>query len=138
MLLDEWDETASIHHVLADMETTRKESADEILGKLRQKRNNERISNISIHLAAAKREARKRGDVTEYNIIYYCEMRYNDSYVEKITGGWRTNAMNLISTIAQAKQDAALRKIVNKTHVRAKQVCIRREYNEELSAKYIN
>ena len=49
-----------------DMATIWKDSADEILGKLRHKRSNAWISNETIHLAADKREARKRGDMTEY------------------------------------------------------------------------
>ena len=59
VLLDEWDEEASINHIWNDMETIWKDSADEILGKLRQKRSNAWISNETIHLAADKREARK-------------------------------------------------------------------------------
>ena len=66
VLLDEWDEDASTNHIWNDMETIWKESADEILGKLRQKRSNAWLSNETIHLAADKREARKRGDGTEY------------------------------------------------------------------------
>ena len=66
VLLDEWDEEASTNHIWNNMETIWKDSADEILGKLRQKRSNAWISNETIHLAAAKRDARKRGDMTEY------------------------------------------------------------------------
>ena len=64
VLLDDWDEEASTNHIWNDMETIWKDSADEIL--LRQKRSNAWISNGTIHLAADKREARKRGDVAEY------------------------------------------------------------------------
>ena len=66
VLLDKWDEEASTNHIWHDMETIWKDSADEILGKLRQKRNNAWISNETIHLATDKREARKRGYITEY------------------------------------------------------------------------
>ena len=45
---------------------TWKYSVDDILGKLRQKRSNAWISNETINIAASKREARKRGNVTEY------------------------------------------------------------------------
>ena len=65
-LLDEWDEEASTNHIWNEMETIRKDSADEILGKLRQKRSNAWISNETIDLAADKSEARKRGDLTDY------------------------------------------------------------------------
>ena len=51
------------------MEIIWKDSADEILGKLRQKRSNAWISNETIHLAADKREARMRGDMTDYKIL---------------------------------------------------------------------
>ena len=64
VLLDEWDEEASTNHIWNDMETIWKDSADEIL--LRQKRSNAWISNETIHFAVDKREARKRGDMTEY------------------------------------------------------------------------
>ena len=66
MIFDEWDEDASTNHIWNDMETIWKESVDEILGKLRQKRSNAWISNETIHLAADKREARKRGYVNAY------------------------------------------------------------------------
>ena len=66
VLLDDWDEEASTNHIWNDMETIWKDSADEILGKLRQKRSDAWISSETIHLAADKREARKRGDMTEY------------------------------------------------------------------------
>ena len=66
VLLDEWDEEASTNHIWNDMETIWKYSADEILGELQQKRRNAWISNETIHFAANKREARKRGDMTEY------------------------------------------------------------------------
>ncbi len=66
VLLDEWDEEASTNHIWNDMKTIWKDSADEILGKLRKKQSNAWVSNETIHLAADNREARKRGDMTEY------------------------------------------------------------------------
>ena len=66
VLLDEWDEEASTNQIGNDMETIWKYSADEIIGKLRKKQRNAWISNGTIHLAADKRETRKRGDITEY------------------------------------------------------------------------
>ena len=59
------------------METIWKDSADEILGKLRQKRSNAWISNETIYLAADKREARKRGYMTEFNsTIDWSQVQY--------------------------------------------------------------
>ena len=66
VILDEWEEETSTNHVWNDMETIWKVSADEILGKLRKKRSNAWISNETIHHAADKREARKRGEFKEY------------------------------------------------------------------------
>ena len=66
VLLHEWDEEASTNHIWNDMETIWKDSADEILGKLWQKRSNTWISNETIHLAADEGEAKKRGDMTDY------------------------------------------------------------------------
>ncbi len=68
------------------METIWKYSADETLGKLRRKRSNAWISNETIHLAADKIEARKRGDMTEYkrlrNEIQRPIGRYKNSWLE--------------------------------------------------------
>ena len=54
VLLDEWDEEASTNHIWNDMETIWKDSAGEILVKLRQKRYNDWISNETIHIVAAR------------------------------------------------------------------------------------
>ena len=107
MLLDECDEEASNNHIWNDMETIWKESADEIIGKLRPKRSNAWISNETIRLAAT-REKLEREEMSLN--IRDCEMRYNDVYVETRTAGWRTNARHLISSIEQEKQDSCSRK----------------------------
>ena len=83
------------------METVWKDYADELLGKLRQKRTNAWISNETIHLADDKREVRNRGDVLEYKILRNEIQRL--IYVKTRTRGCKTNAINLISTIAQVK-----------------------------------
>ena len=68
------------------METIWNESADEILGKLRQKRNNAWTSNDTIHIAGDNREARKTGDMTEYkrlrNEVQRIIRRHKNSWLE--------------------------------------------------------
>ena len=156
MLLDEWDEEASTNHIWNDMETIWKDSADEILGKLRQKRSNAWISNETIHLAADKREARKKGDMTEYKILR--------NEVQRLIGlprdknSWLENeckALDQYDRTGKARQLFEKVRKVKKTPFKAKQACINdvqgniiteqepalerwREYNEQLLAKPLN
>ena len=54
---------------------------------------------------------REKLEIEEMSLnIRDCEMRYSDLYVETRTAGWRTNAMHLISSIEQEKQDSYSRK----------------------------
>ena len=155
VLLDEWDEEASTNHIWNDMETIWKDSAVEILGKLRQKRNNAWISNERIHLAADKREARKRGDMTEYkrlrNEVQRLIPRDKNSWLEN-----ECRALDQYDRTGKARQlfKEKVRK-VKKTPLNAKQACINdgqgniiteqepaserlRQYNEQLFAKPLN
>ena len=154
VLLDEWDEEASTNNIWNDMETIWKDSADEILGKLRQKRSNAWISNETIHLAADKREARKRGDMTAYkrlrNEIQRLIRRDKNSWLEN-----ECKALDQYDRTGKARQLFEKVRKVKKTPFKAKQACINdtqgniiteqepalerwREYNEQLFAKPLN
>ena len=123
VLLDEWDEDASTNHIWNDMETIWKESVDEILGKLRQKRSNAWISNETIHLATDKREARKRGDVTEYkrlrNEVQRLIHRDNNCWLEN-----ECKALDQFDRTGKARQQFEKVRKVKKTPFKAKQACI--------------
>ena len=131
-----------------------KDSAVEILGKLRQKRSNAWISNETIHLAADKREARKRGDMTEYkrlrNEVQRLIRRDKNSWLEN-----ECRALDQYDRTGKARQLFKKVRKVKKTPLNAKQACINdaqgniiteqepaserlREYNEQLFAKPLN
>ena len=123
VLLDECDEEASNNHIWNDMETIWKESADEILGKLRQKRSNAWISNETVHHAADKREARKRGYVTEYkrlrNEVQRLIRRDKNSWLEN-----ECKALDQYDRTGKARQLFEKVRKVKKTPFKAKQACI--------------
>ena len=133
------------------METIWKDSADEILGKLRKKQGNAWISNETIHLAADKREARKRGDMTEYKRLRNEVQRL----IRRDKNSWLENECKALDRIGKARQLFEKVRKVKKTPFKAKQACINdaqgniiteqepaldrwREYNEQLFVKPLN
>ena len=109
------------------------------------------ISNESIHIAADKRDARKRGDVTEYKRLRHAVQRL----IRRDKNSWLENeckALDQFDRTGKARQIFEKVRKVKKTNVKAKQACINGTqgniiteqeiwgggYNEQLFAKPLN